>query len=483
MNRSERAVMTQRPRHPSSVIPPHLPSPQRAAPPAGAADLLAQWMNGKKLATTTTTRPDHGSGLRFAFYGRTSTTRHQDRVSSQGWQRDMADELVAGHGQVAAAYFDAGTSRRVPWRQRTQAAQLMAAASSPESVIDAIVVGEYERAFTGTQFATLYAWCTRHGLQLWLPETGGPVDLANRDHRALLSLLATQSQREVLRARHRVLAAMHNQVTQQGRYPGGRPPYGYQLVDAGPHPNSADARWGRRLQRLAPDSRTAPHVAWMFRQRLAGHSVASIARHLNERGIPCPSSADPDRNRHRTRSAWTLRTVAVILANPRYTGRQTWNRRATGTEGPASTPALSAKAAHPALITEQDFVAAQQVRAARPAGDGQTRRFALAGLIHFGVCNRRLDSHWNHGRPTYRCRHGHTSTQRASQSRPKTLYIREDHLVDEIHIRIGDQDGDGHVPLESARTRSSRIATALRNSGRYVVCDSAGWRLQEIDSS
>jgi site-specific DNA recombinase len=66
-----------------------------------------------------------------------------------------------------------------------------------------------------------------------------------------------------------------------------------------------------------------------------------------------------------------LRTVAVILANPRYTGRQTWNRRATS--GPASTPALSAKAAHPALVTEQDFVAAQQIRAARPASDGRAR--------------------------------------------------------------------------------------------------------------
>ena len=58
-------------------------------------------MNGKK-PTTTTTDPDHGNGLRFAFCGRTST-RHQDRVSPQGWQRDMADELVAGHGQVVAS--------------------------------------------------------------------------------------------------------------------------------------------------------------------------------------------------------------------------------------------------------------------------------------------------------------------------------------------------------------------------------------------
>ncbi|MFI5614860.1 recombinase family protein [Amycolatopsis sp. NPDC051903] len=406
--------------------------------------------------------PQPSRGLRFAFYGRTSTLRHQDRASSQGWQRDMAEDLVTGHGQIVADYFDAGTSRRTPWPQRPQAAQLMTAITSAERAVDAIVVGEYERAFTGSQFATIYAWCARHGIQLWLPETAGPVDLDNPDHRALTALLATQSQREVLRARHRVLAAMHNQATQQGRYLGGRPPYGYQLVDAGPHPNRADARWGRRLQRLAPDPRTAPHVTWMFRQRLAGHSVASIARNLNERGIPCPSSAAPDRNPHRSRGAWRLRTVAVILANPRYSGRQTWNRRTTGSTDPRSTPALSIKLAHPALVTEHDFVTAQQIRAARPANDGRARRFALAGLIRCGTCHRRLDSHWNHGRPTYRCRHGHSSTRRPNQARPKTIYIREDHLIDQISIQLGDQTTNSHTTLGPAEH------TAAASRQRYA---------------
>ena len=219
-------------------------------------------------------------------------------------------------------------------------------------------------------FATLVLAFGRTLSRLLTKSIGHPVELSART--VLIGQFATTTighcypswrpshSAKVLRARHRVLAAMHNQATQQGRYLGGRPPYGYCLVDAGPHPNPADARWGRRLQRLAPDPRTAPHLTWMFRQRLAGHSVASIARDLNERSIPCPSSVDPDRNRHRSRGAWPLRTVAVILANPRYTGRQIWNRRASSTDGPASTPALSAKAAHPALVTEQDFVAAQQ---------------------------------------------------------------------------------------------------------------------------
>jgi hypothetical protein len=32
------------------------------------------------------------------------------------------------------------------------------------------------------------------------------------------------------------------------------------------------------------------------------------------------------------RQEWTLRTVAAILANPRYTGRQVWNRQRTQQE-------------------------------------------------------------------------------------------------------------------------------------------------------
>ena len=64
----------------------------------------------------------------------------------------------------------------------------------------------------------------------------------------------------------------------QGRYLGGRPPYGYRLVPAGPHPNPTHARWGRKLLALAPDLTTAPIVQWMSTQRQAGTSYARPAR-------------------------------------------------------------------------------------------------------------------------------------------------------------------------------------------------------------
>jgi hypothetical protein len=64
----------------------------------------------------------------------------------------------------------------------------------------------------------------RQGIQLWLPEANGPVNLDDPVHQALMLLLGSQSRREVLRARHRVLTAMHIQSCAQGRFLGGRPP-------------------------------------------------------------------------------------------------------------------------------------------------------------------------------------------------------------------------------------------------------------------
>ena len=96
------------------------------------------------------------------------------------------------------------------------------------------------------------------------------------------------------------------------------PPYGFRLGDAGPHPNKAHAASGRRAHRLEPAPETAHIVRWIFARRLAGHSVARIARALNDAGVPCPSAADPGRNLHRMGAGWTLGTVTTIVRNALY---------------------------------------------------------------------------------------------------------------------------------------------------------------------
>ena len=352
---------------------------------------------------------------------------------------------MAGHGAVVAEFFDAGESRTLAWARRPQAAALVAALADPDRGWDAIVIGEYERAFYGGQYASMAPLFAHYGVKLWLPEAGGPVG-NGEDHEQLMLALGLQSKQEVTRTRIRVRTAMATQTREQGRYLGGRPPYGYRLADAGPHPNKAHAAWGRRAHRLEPDPSTAPVVAWMFAQRLSGRSAARITRALNDAGIPCPSAADPERNPHRTGAGWTLRTVAAILANPRYTGRQVRNRQRTDRDlvDPSNTGlghrqvqrwnlpegwVISKRPAHPALVSEADFIAAQDATAPRGPAGPATRSYLLAGLLACGRCGRRLESAWSNGKPAYRCRHGYTSAARPEPGRPKNTYVREDQIL------------------------------------------------------
>ena len=118
--------------------------------------------------------------------------------------------------------------------------------------------------------------------------------------------------------------------------------------------------------------------------------------------------------------------MAAILANPRYTGREVWNRQRTDFNlvDPANTGlghkqvqrwnlpegwVISRHPAHPALVSEADFIAAQDTAAPRGPAGPATRRYLLAGLLACGRCGRRLESAWSNGKPAYRCRYGHTS--------------------------------------------------------------------------
>src|ERR1700733_2312452 len=412
-------------------------------PPASGRDVLVRW--AERTGWRRARVPERG-GLRFAFYGRVSTEDWQDPVTSRARQREQAGVLVAGHGTIVAEFFDAGQSRTLPWARRPQAAALVAALADPDRGVDAIVIGEYERAFYASQYASMAPLFEHYGIQLWMPEVGGRVDWHAEDHEQTMLALGLSSKREIARTRVRVMTAMAAQTLEQGRYLGGRPPYGYRLADAGPHPNKAHAAWGRRAHRLEPDPVTAPVVSWMFSQRLAGHSAARITRALNDAGVPCPSAADPGRNPHRTGSGWTLRTVAAILANPRYTGRQVWNRQPSLAVliDPANTGlghkqvqrwnlpegwVISKHPAHTALVSEAGFIAAQDAAAPRGPAGPAVRRYLLAGFIMCGRCGRRLESTWSYGRPAYRCRHGYASATSPAPDRPKNTYVREDQIL------------------------------------------------------
>nr|WP_255638831.1 recombinase family protein [Amycolatopsis sp. DSM 110486] len=204
---------------------------------------------------------------------------------------------------------------------------------------------------------------------------------------------------------------------------------------------------------------------------------------MNERGVPCPSSADPARNSHRSGARWIVRTVGMILENPRYTGRQVWNRQTTQGHGAGGRPSgrgsgavrwnlagaweVSERLAHAPLVDEDTFIAIQRIRSGRHTKDGDTREYELSGLVVCGVCGRRLEAHWVHGRPGYRCRHGYsTAAPRPAHGPahgPRNVYVREDHLLVTLAGLLHENgQADDRSPRE--------MREDLRNRGLEILC-------------
>jgi site-specific DNA recombinase len=117
------------------------------------------------------------------------------------------------------------------------------------------VIGEPHRAFYGNQYGLTFPLFDHYGVPLWVPEVGGPIDPTNEAHDLVMSVFGGMSKGERNRVKIRVRSAMSAQAQVEGRFLGERPPYGYVIVDAGPHPNPAKAANGKRLHKLDLDPR------------------------------------------------------------------------------------------------------------------------------------------------------------------------------------------------------------------------------------
>ncbi len=390
---------------------------------------------------------------KFAFYGRVSTEDQQDPESSRAWQLALSRQLVepAG-GSIVAEYFDIGDSRSIPWKRRPESARLLDDFRDTKRGFDAVVIGEPHRAFYGNQFSLTFPVFVHYAIGLWVPEVGGRIDPGSEAHDMVMSIFGGMSKGERMRIQHRVRSAMAAQAAAEGRYLGGRPPYGYRLGDAGPHPNPARAADGKRLHRLEPDPIAAPVVLRIFTDYVNGAGLFAIAESLTREGIPSPSGHDPARNRHRasTKGAWSKVAVRAILDNPRYTGRQVWNRQrrdevlidvddvALGHEtkmrwNSETDWVWSTDQVHEPLVPLELFEKARQLRAAagKRAAVVTPRRkntYVLSSLVHCGVCGRRMQGAWAHGRAYYRCRF--PSEYADVQNRhPRSINVRESAIL------------------------------------------------------
>ncbi|WP_026361393.1 recombinase family protein [Amycolatopsis nigrescens] len=460
---------------------------------------------------------DEGIGA-LAVYGRCSTEDNQDPETSRGWQVGNASKFVEPlGGRIVAEYFDVGQSRSVPWDRRTEAARLLAELKNPRRDWDAVVVGEGTRCWFGNQFSLIAPRFAAYGVELWVPELGGKFDARNPSHKMLMSVLGGMSESERQHVQARVRAAMDAQVINEGRHQGGRAPYGYVVVDAGPHPNPRKAAEGFRLRVLAIEEEAAAVVRRIFAEYLNGKGDRAIANGLNRDGIPCPSARRPDQNRHRLADGWQGSTTRSILENPRYTGYAFFGRwaRQEMLLDPDDVAAghvtrfrragsdrivRSRKPAHPAIVSVEDFTEVQILRRSRAAGGLPARRklergprqtkwtYAFRGRVRCGHCQRKMEGTPRESRIYYRCAaRTLVPGSPALIDHPKNVYLPEAAVIEPVNDYIGrvfssdqrdatvlamlgvagdvnvnpERTADAERRLTQARTRLTRLQQAI----------------------
>jgi hypothetical protein len=227
--------------------------------------------------------------------------------------------------------------------------------------------------------------------------------------------------------------------------------------DAGPHPNPAKAADGKRLHRLGLDPVTAPVVRRIFDEYLVKElGFYAIAEALTAEGVLSPSAYDRARNRHRPGQAWDKTAVRTILMNPRYTGRQVWNRQrrvemlvdvedvTLGHETKMKWNGedkwvWSNEVVHDPIVSIEEWEATQARIASKPVKPMHERKarvtprpYALRKIIHCGICSRRMQGTWNNGRPHYRCQYP-AEYAVTNDRHPKTVYVREDVVLKTVH--------------------------------------------------
>lgn len=231
----------------------------------------------------------------------------------------------------------------------------------------------------------------------------------------------------------------------------GKPPYGYR-AKRHRNPNPVKADKGFMKTRLEPDGArgaTVTQIAmWSYHDELGYGAIAEL---LNSNRILHPPPDPP--GGVRARGAWGKSTVGEILRNPKYTGYQVFNRRASRSRGgKVNSPELwvwSPYPVHEPLIPKWMFDELDGRRRARRARSGigaqggrsrSRRTYTFRGRV-LCDCGRRLHGNSRKGITYYTCWPKANNRGRPDNyfGHPKARYVNEAALLNAVASLFADR--------------------------------------------
>ena len=203
----------------------------------------------------------------MAVYGYVgvSTARQAEEGLSLDMQRRQVEGYALMHGlALDRASVEERVSGSVPLDERTAGGKLMSLVGRGDGVVAAKLDGAFRSALDALQVVQEFG---RRGVALHLLDVGG--DVANGYGRLFVTIVAAFAEAERDRIRERIADVKRDQRG-QGRFLGGRRPFGYRVTGGG---------------ELVEDGREQAALARARELRAGGASLRGIAAALAAEGV------------------------------------------------------------------------------------------------------------------------------------------------------------------------------------------------------
>lgn len=222
--------------------------------------------------------------------------------------------------------------------------------------------------------------CEKRGIVVRTVKAG-EIDLSTPSGQMTARIVGAVARHEIDHARER-MAAAHAQAAEKGSAHG-RVPYGYR----GERVNGKIVRRVPDENRVVdgePHAGQAPIVREIAERVLAGESLYSIAKHLNEREVPTPG----------TSAVWRASIMKQMMVRPTYAGL----RSHKGTVTPGDWEPLISAEDHAALLAILEDPNRKTHRGTEP-------KYLLSGIARCGIegCGAVVWRLKSHGRSVYTC--------------------------------------------------------------------------------
>ena len=380
--------------------------------------------------------------IRVAIYARVSTQEQAVEGTSLEYQQEQLNKYCESQGwEIFQIYVDAGYTGKDGNRPGLK--RLLADAKL--SLFDKVVVHKMDRLARSLRLLLeIEDNLKEYGISFHSVKEIFDTSTASGRHFLQMLGMIGEWERETIIERTK---AGRLQRYKEGRWAGGRNPYGYD--------------YDKDTKKLVINKEQAAVIKRIYQLYSNGKSMAYIANNLNGEKIP---------PRDKSGKGWRSTAIRDILANPTFKGTQYVNHGLHISKLLKEKPESAIEIKVPRIVSDILWESAQEHRKSNRHLQPMKREpWLLQGLITCGLCGHAFMIQPNHGRRTYNCRGRLRATHLDGSPKCTVKNLDADCLEKKVRSHVDEITNDPNKlkavieeTIESLKNRDVELSARIR---------------------